>query len=118
MKQYVRTLLNHSTRDKVPNWPTYYNAAPTTALRVVRQAKVGGGRELGLMQWGLIPWISKDGKLSYSPAASYPSHSRRVAASSQRRDTLSGPDRRTIDNRITSGVRTVSQWRSLACGIA
>jgi putative SOS response-associated peptidase YedK len=33
---------------------------------VVRQAKDGGGRELVLMQWGLILWFSKDGKLSYS----------------------------------------------------
>ena len=30
------------------------------------QAKDGGGRELVLLQWGLIPWFSKDGKLSYS----------------------------------------------------
>jgi putative SOS response-associated peptidase YedK len=31
-----------------------------------RPAKDGGGRELVLMQWGLIPWFSKDGKPSYS----------------------------------------------------
>jgi putative SOS response-associated peptidase YedK len=50
---------------ELPNWPAYYNAAPTTDLLVVRQAKDGGGRELLLMQWGLIPF-SKDGKPSYS----------------------------------------------------
>ena len=32
----------------------------------MRQAKDGGGRELLLMQWGLVPWFSKDGKPSYS----------------------------------------------------
>ena len=54
------------THGELPNWPAYYNAAPTTALPVVRQAKDGTGRELVLMQWGLIPWFSKDGKPSYS----------------------------------------------------
>jgi putative SOS response-associated peptidase YedK len=39
------------THGELPNWPAYYNAAPTTALPVVRQAKDGGGRELVLMQW-------------------------------------------------------------------
>ena len=71
----MRTLLNHlpaeairqifQTYGELPNWPTYYNAPPTTALPVVRLAK-DGGRELVLMTWGLIPWFSKDGKLSYS----------------------------------------------------
>jgi putative SOS response-associated peptidase YedK len=54
------------THGGLPNWPAYYNAPPTTALPVVRQAKDGSGRELVLMQWGLIPWFSKDGKPSYS----------------------------------------------------
>jgi putative SOS response-associated peptidase YedK len=52
------------TYGELPNWPAYYNAAPTTALPVVRQGKEG--RALALMQWGLIPWFSKDGKPSYS----------------------------------------------------
>jgi putative SOS response-associated peptidase YedK len=52
------------TYGELPNWPAYYNAAPTTALPVVRQGKEA--RELVLMQWGLIPWFSKDGKPSYS----------------------------------------------------
>jgi putative SOS response-associated peptidase YedK len=43
------------THGELPNWPAWYNAAPTTALPVVRQAKDGGGRELVLMTWGLIP---------------------------------------------------------------
>jgi putative SOS response-associated peptidase YedK len=54
------------THGELPNWPVYYNAPPTTALPVVRQAKDSGKRELVLMQWGLIPWFSKDGKPSYS----------------------------------------------------
>src|SRR5688572_26595239 len=53
------------THGELPNWPAYYNAAPTTALPIVRQAKDGTGRELVLMQWGLTPWFSK-GKPSYS----------------------------------------------------
>jgi len=39
------------THGEIPNWPAYYNAAPTTALPVVRDT-TGGGRELVLMQWG------------------------------------------------------------------
>jgi putative SOS response-associated peptidase YedK len=54
------------TYGELPNWPAYYNAAPTTALPVVRQAKDGDSRELVLMTWGLIPWFSKDGKTTYS----------------------------------------------------
>ena len=53
------------TYGEIPNWPVYYNAAPTTALPVVRQNKEGQ-RELALMQWGLVPWFSKDGKPSFS----------------------------------------------------
>jgi putative SOS response-associated peptidase YedK len=34
-------------RGELPNCPAYYNAAPTTVLPVVRQAKEGDGRELG-----------------------------------------------------------------------
>jgi putative SOS response-associated peptidase YedK len=52
------------TYGEIPNWPPYYNAAPTNALPVVRQASEG--REIALMQWGLIPFFSKDGKPSYS----------------------------------------------------
>jgi putative SOS response-associated peptidase YedK len=54
------------TYGELPNWPAYYNAAPTTALPVVRKPKEGDGRELVLMTWGLIPWFSKDGKPSFS----------------------------------------------------
>src|SRR5262249_35088133 len=52
------------TYGEIPNWPVYYNAAPTTALPVVRQKD--GQRVLALMAWGLVPWFSKDGKLTYS----------------------------------------------------
>ena len=34
------------THGELPNWPAYYNAPPTTALPVVRQAKNGDGRRL------------------------------------------------------------------------
>ena len=43
------------THSELPNWPAWYNAAATTALPVVRQAKDGGRRELVLMTWDLIP---------------------------------------------------------------
>jgi putative SOS response-associated peptidase YedK len=52
------------TVGELPNWPAYYNAAPTTALPVVQSKE--GHRELVLMTWGLIPWFSKDGKPSFS----------------------------------------------------
>jgi putative SOS response-associated peptidase YedK len=52
------------TYGEIPNWPASYNAAPTDKLPVVRQASEG--REIALMQWGLIPYFSKDGKLTYS----------------------------------------------------
>jgi putative SOS response-associated peptidase YedK len=38
------------THGELPNWPAQYNAAPTTALPIVRQAKDGqrsGADELG-----------------------------------------------------------------------
>ena len=38
------------THGDVPNWPPYYNAAPTTALPVVRQAKEGGGTATMVMR--------------------------------------------------------------------
>ena len=53
------------TYGEIPNWPASYNAAPTDKLPVVRQTKEGS-RELVLMQWGLIPWFSKEGKPSFS----------------------------------------------------
>ncbi len=59
------------THGELPNWPAYYNAPPTTALPIVRQAKDGDSREPVLMTWGLIPWFSKDGKPSYSTPGRY-----------------------------------------------
>ena len=53
------------TYGEIPNWPVYYNAGPTTALPVLRQNKEGQ-RVLSLLTWGLVPYFSKDGKLSYS----------------------------------------------------
>jgi putative SOS response-associated peptidase YedK len=53
------------THGEIPNWPVYYNAAPTTALPVVLQGKEGE-RKLALVRWGLVPWGCNDGKHSYS----------------------------------------------------
>ena len=115
------------THGELPNWPAYYNAPPTTALPIVRQAKDGGGRELVLMQWGLIPWFSKDGKPSYSTinaraegvqsAASF-----REPFSKGRRCIVPASGyfewigRRTIDSRITS-ARDGQPMALLDCGI-
>lgn len=52
------------TYGEIPNWPAYYNAAPTNVLPVIRQASEG--RMIALRKWGLIPYFSKDGKTSYS----------------------------------------------------
>lgn len=52
------------TRGSLPNFPPNYNAAPTQRLPVVRQA--GDNREIVPMEWGLIPFFSKDGKAGYS----------------------------------------------------
>lgn len=48
------------THGGLPNFPPNYNAAPTQRLPVVRQA--GDTREIVLMEWGLVPAFSKDGK--------------------------------------------------------
>lgn len=54
------------TYGELPNFPLVYNAAPTQRLPVVRRAKEEGGREIAVMEWGLIPFFSRDGKASYS----------------------------------------------------
>jgi putative SOS response-associated peptidase YedK len=48
----------------LPNWPPNYNVAPTNIMPVVRP--IDGGRELAMMEWGLIPFFSKDGKRSFT----------------------------------------------------
>ncbi|MGH8511885.1 MAG: SOS response-associated peptidase [Gammaproteobacteria bacterium] len=42
-----------------------YNVAPSQSVLVARNAK-GGGRELALLHWGLIPSWSKEAKTPYS----------------------------------------------------
>jgi putative SOS response-associated peptidase YedK len=43
----------------MPNWPPNYNVAPTHIMPVIRP--VGGGREIVMMEWGLIPSFSRYG---------------------------------------------------------
>ena len=112
------------TYGEIPNWPVYYNATPTTALPVVRQSKED--RELALMQWGLVPWFSKDGKISYSTInaraegvrtnASYrePFKTRRCIVPASGYFECPGP--RAIDSHTTSRARMASRWRLPACG--
>ena len=48
----------------LPNWPPNYNVAPTLIMPIVRP--IEGGRELAMMEWGLVPFFSKDGKRSFT----------------------------------------------------
>src|SRR4030095_663433 len=43
----------------LPNWPPSYNVAPTHIMPVIWL--IEGGREIAMMEWGLIPFFSKDG---------------------------------------------------------
>jgi putative SOS response-associated peptidase YedK len=45
------------TYGELPNWPAWYNAAPTTALPVVRQAKDGGQSRASADAVGLDPVV-------------------------------------------------------------
>jgi putative SOS response-associated peptidase YedK len=48
----------------LPNWPPNYNVAPTNIMPTIRP--VDGGREIAMMEWGLIPFFSKDGARSFT----------------------------------------------------
>jgi len=48
----------------LPNWPPSYNVAPTHIMPVIRP--IDGGREIAMMEWGLIPFFLKDGKRSFT----------------------------------------------------
>jgi putative SOS response-associated peptidase YedK len=52
------------TSPTMPNWPPSYNVAPTHIMPVIRP--IDGGRELAMMEWGLVPFFSKDGKRSFT----------------------------------------------------
>ncbi|MEZ5832572.1 MAG: SOS response-associated peptidase [Dongiaceae bacterium] len=68
--RYVFTDPAESIRDlfkitaPLPNWPPNYNVAPTHVMPVIRPAD--GGREIALMEWGLVPFFSKDGARSFT----------------------------------------------------
>ena len=46
----------------VPNWPPSFNIAPTQQAPVVRRHPETGERHLDVLQWGLVPYWSKDAK--------------------------------------------------------
>jgi putative SOS response-associated peptidase YedK len=48
----------------LPNWPPNYNVAPTHVMPVIRP--IDGGREIAMMEWGLVPFFSKDGRRSFT----------------------------------------------------
>jgi putative SOS response-associated peptidase YedK len=48
----------------LPNWPPSYNVAPTHIMLVIRPTD--SGREIAMMEWGLVPFFSKDGKRSFT----------------------------------------------------
>jgi putative SOS response-associated peptidase YedK len=52
------------TEGLTPNWEPNYNVAPTHIMPVIRPKD--GGREIAMMEWGLVPWFSKDGKRQWS----------------------------------------------------
>ncbi|MDX1540107.1 MAG: SOS response-associated peptidase [Geminicoccaceae bacterium] len=43
-----------------PNLGARYNIAPTQDVPVVRRTRDGGGRELAMVRWGLVPFFAKD----------------------------------------------------------
>jgi putative SOS response-associated peptidase YedK len=52
--EFVRAVFGYSNR---PNFPPRYNIAPTQPIHIVREA-AGGGCELTLARWGLLPsWV-------------------------------------------------------------
>lgn len=122
--EVVRQLFQ--TYGELPNWPTYYNAAPTTALPVIRQVRQG--RELLLMTWGLIPWFSRDGKPTCSTinarakgvqtAASYrePFKTRRCVVPASGYFEWTGPKTDRQPHYLTRV--DVSRWQWLGRGIA
>lgn len=48
------------------DWSPRYNIAPTQTVAVVRPAEQGGGRELALLNWGLVPPWADDPKIGSS----------------------------------------------------
>ncbi len=53
----------------LPNWPPNYNVAPTHIMPVIRPTDgngADGGREIAMMEWGLVPFFSKDGMRSFT----------------------------------------------------
>jgi putative SOS response-associated peptidase YedK len=48
------------------DWSPSYNIAPTELAPVVRVNRQTGERRLSLLQWGLVPFWSKDPKIAYS----------------------------------------------------
>jgi putative SOS response-associated peptidase YedK len=53
----------------LPNWPPSWNVAPTHVMPVIRPTDIrlaDGGREIALMEWGLVPFFSRDGKRSFT----------------------------------------------------
>lgn len=53
------------TADDTPNWPPNYNVAPTHIMPIVRPTG-DNGREIAMLEWGLVPWFSKDGTREWS----------------------------------------------------
>ena len=54
------------TRGPLANLPPRYNIAPTQDAPVVRPAEDGGGRELVMLRWGLVPSWSRGPDSRYS----------------------------------------------------
>ncbi|MFZ5915305.1 MAG: SOS response-associated peptidase [Chloroflexota bacterium] len=56
-------LAEQFTLPEAPTLPPRYNIAPGQPVATVRQAPSGSGRELVMMQWGLVPSWARDLKI-------------------------------------------------------
>ena len=60
LKTHAEVLAEHFELPEVPWFEPRYNIAPTQPVAVVRAGSEGGGRELSMLRWGLIPSWADD----------------------------------------------------------
>jgi len=59
----AETIAEQFQLPEMPSLAPRYNIAPTQPVVAVRQRPENGGRELAVLQWGLVPFWSKDPKI-------------------------------------------------------
>jgi hypothetical protein len=95
----IRDLFSITT--PLPNWPPSYNVAPTHIMPVIRP--IDGGREIAMMEWGLVPFFSKDGKHSLRRRPRSQGGDRRVDCLLQCPAPASGAGRPDADGGLARG---------------